>query len=69
MKRVQPYPETHQYGVLMIENAEQIVTLNAIMPCDFGVQIAEDGRVWICVNGISFLRFSPHLDGKMAPDE
>lgn len=26
---------------------------------DFGIQIATDGRVWVCINGIAFLRFKP----------
>ena len=26
---------------------------------DLGIQISENGKVWICINGISFLRFSP----------
>ena len=24
-----------------------------------GVQVSDDGRVWICVNGEAFLRFKP----------
>ena len=26
---------------------------------DFGIQIAEDGRVWICIDGVAFIRFVP----------
>ena len=28
---------------------------------DIGIQIAEDGRIWICINGVSFLRFKPTI--------
>ena len=28
---------------------------------DLGIRIAEDGRVWICINGVSFIRFKPSL--------
>lgn len=56
-----PIPETHQQGAVTLEN----------MPPggfpfrgDFGLQAAADGRVWVCLDGIAFLRFSPHPDGK-----
>lgn len=63
MKR---YPETHQQGTISIENAELLDIPNkTYFQGDFGVQIAEDGRVWICIDGIAFVRFSPHPDGKM----
>ena len=52
---MKPYEETHQQGFLSIEK----VVTESIKDCDFGVQIAEDGRVWICIDGIAFLRFSP----------
>ncbi len=39
------------------------------MQGDLGIQIAADGRVWICIDGIAFLRFSPHKDGKMGKDK
>lgn len=57
------YPETHAFGFLSLENLD-LVKQN---PCDLGIQIADDGRVWLCVNGVSLVRFSPHKDGLMAP--
>jgi hypothetical protein len=27
--------------------------------CQFGVQVEKDGRVWICINGVTWLRFKP----------
>ena len=27
--------------------------------CQMGVQVAPDGRVWVCIDGASFLRFKP----------
>jgi len=47
------YPETHQQGILFIEQ----VIKQEYKQCDFGIQIAKDGRVWICVNGVALLRF------------
>lgn len=31
----------------------------SVPKCDVGVQIATDGRIWICVDGAAFLRFKP----------
>lgn len=59
------YPETHQQGVISIENLPKEFGLmfgsggKTHMEGDFGIQIAEDGRVWVDVNGIAFLRFKP----------
>lgn len=64
---VKPYPETHQYGTISLENPE-VFSGNRYIKGDLGVQIAEDGRIWICIDGIAFLRFSPHPNGKMGPD-
>ena len=49
------YPETHQRGSLSIEQS----LASGLKDCDFGIQIAKDGRVWICVDGIAFIRFKP----------
>lgn len=55
-KKVKEYPEMHQKGFLTIE-----CPMSSLKECDFGIQIAEDGRVWICVDGEVFLRFRPLL--------
>lgn len=54
---VQEYPETHMMGNISIENIPE----KPISYGDIGVQIAGDGRIWICINGIAFLRFKPEL--------
>lgn len=60
------YPETHQEGIISIENMPNELRRQVTwMKGKLGVQIAGDGRIWICINGIAFLRFSPHADGKM----
>lgn len=48
------YKERHSIGFISIEN---IPTIKA--ESDLGIQIAEDGRVWICIDGVSFMRFKP----------
>lgn len=50
-----PYDETHQAGYLSVEQDLK----RGIKECHVGVQIAEDGRIWICVNGVALLRFKP----------
>ena len=60
------YPETHQHGYISIENLpdkmNQGFTFNPIsLEGDFGIQIAKDGRVWVCINGIAFIRFKPDI--------
>ena len=57
-KQMIEYKEQHQQGMLSIENLEEIFHQN-LHDLDLGVQISVDGRVWICINGIAFLRFKP----------
>jgi hypothetical protein len=52
---IDSYPETHQFGRISIENLPE----NKLIEGDLGIQIAEDGRVWVCINGIAFIRFKP----------
>jgi len=55
-KGIAEYPETHQTGLISIEN---LAIHKDIPHGDFGVQIASDGRVWVCIDGVSILRFKP----------
>lgn len=59
--------ETHQQGTISIENLELHLANHKAKTWkgDFGIHIASDGRIWICLDGIAFLRFSTHLNGKM----
>jgi streptogramin lyase len=50
------YPETHQQGIISVEQKMEMGTKEG----DFGIQIAEDGRVWICVDGVALVRFKPY---------
>jgi len=55
--------EIHQRGLLGVENLEHVLSLHsagALVDCDVGLQTHFDGRIWICVNGIAFLRFKPN---------
>jgi hypothetical protein len=52
-------PEIHQRGVLSIENQKLVIDDFDLMDCDVGIQTHDDGRIWICVNGIAFIRFKP----------
>ena len=71
--RAKEYPETHWQGNISIENIPPQISSfilgnggTRMFNGDFGIQIAKDGRVWVCLNGIAFLRFSPHPNGKMS---
>lgn len=48
-------PETHQKGMVSIEQDLK----KGIQLKDFGIQIAKDGRIWICIDGIATIRFKP----------
>jgi hypothetical protein len=52
---IDPYDVVHQKGVLSIEKAFS----TGGHYCDVGVQIAIDGRIWLCVNGQAYIRFKP----------
>lgn len=55
MKKVKEYPETHFQGRISIEN----IPPERLFEGDLGIQIAQDGRVWVCINGSAFIRFHP----------
>lgn len=64
------YPEVHQQGTILLHNIsmcfpEGITSDSAMTQGDLGIQVAKDGRIWVCINGIAFVRFSPHKNGKM----
>jgi len=47
--------EVHCKGMISIETIPDLPIKNG----DLGIQISDDGRVWICINGVAFLRFKP----------
>ena len=51
------YKETHQQGIISVENSGLLK--DGYKKGDFGIQIATDGRVWVCIDGIAFIRFKP----------
>lgn len=51
--------ETHTRGHLSVE-----ADMKSLLDCDFGIQISSDGRVWICINGMAFIRFKPSHKNK-----
>lgn len=58
--------ETHQQGIISVENIPNGISSFILgqggtpyFKGDFGIQVAKDGRVWICIDGIAFLRFKP----------
>lgn len=61
-RRTIPYKETHQVGNISIEKVVMPSEVNTLTDSDFGIQIASDGRVWICINGEAWIRFQPRRD-------
>ena len=51
--------EIHTQGHLSVE-----ADIKSLLDCDFGIQISVDGRVWICIDGIVFIRFKPSYKGR-----
>ena len=51
---VKEYKELHQQGILSVETH-----MDSKSDCDCGIMIAKDGRIWICIDGIAFIRFKP----------
>lgn len=52
---IKEYAETHQRGMISLEYLPE----ERMIEGDFGIQIAKDGRVWICIDGVAFIRFKP----------
>jgi len=52
---MEAYPESHAYGLIEIINVPDKLVFNG----DIGIQIADDGRMWICRDGIALIRFKP----------
>lgn len=53
---MKPYDETHQKGYISFEQN----IFQKMIQGDIGIQIAEDGRIWVCVNGKALIRFKPY---------
>ena len=51
------YPVRYQKGTLSIED-KNLCDLHG-KDVELGVQVAHDGRVWVCINGQAFIRFKP----------
>lgn len=56
--------ETHSQGIISLENTPKELFENGIIKGDLGIQIATNGKVWVCINGIAFLRFRPYFEGE-----
>lgn len=48
--------EQHDQGILVIDSLP-----SSKIDCDLGIKIGDDGRIWICVDGISVMRFKPSI--------
>lgn len=60
------FKETHRFGNISLENLHVVNGMleSAVADqqmVDVGIQIAHDGRIWLCVNGVAFIRFKPDM--------
>jgi hypothetical protein len=55
--KIKDYPEIHMRGMteVTLEGSTQYHR------GDLGIHIAQDGRIWICLEGKAFLRFKPFV--------
>jgi len=54
IKLFKEYELTYSQGVISLEKT------NEYIKGDLGIQISPDGKVWICIDGAAFLRFTPN---------
>ena len=71
--KIKPYEETHIDGIISLEN-DCFKETDGMMKGDIGIKINEDGRIWVCINGVSFIRFKPYgsyctVGGKLMPQK
>ena len=54
--KIKPYEETHMEGTILLDNNP---FFQSHIEGNLGILITEDGRMWICIDGLSFIRFTP----------
>lgn len=64
IKDTKEVKEFHQQGFLSVEEP-----FPSMVDCDFGLQVANDGRVWVCINSQAFIRFKPACKNKKGSQE
>lgn len=55
-KVFKPLGPTYQLGNLIVH---PVKTSGTVI---LGIQLGDDGRIWLCVNGKAWIRFAPSLD-------
>jgi len=63
MAELKAQDQVTQYGIISFEHTPTHQTFKG----QLGIQVAEDGRIWICIDGYAFLRFKP-LTGKKSEE-
>ena len=68
---VKEYKAIYQTGTISFENIPSELRIPGIyaMHGELGIQIARDGRVYVCINRQAFIRFSPWPNGRMRPSK
>lgn len=73
IRPIEEVKEFHQQGYLTLENFKRLFPTNGhsferSFEGDVGLQVSDDGRIWLCLDGIAFIRFTPHPNRKMSRD-
>lgn len=55
------YEETHTEGIITLETLPDELLQNKMLIGDLGIQI-QNNKVWICINGVAFIRFNGNPD-------
>jgi hypothetical protein len=55
MAELKEQDQVTQHGIISLEYKPN----HRVFSGNFGIQIAGDGRVWVCIDGQAFLRFKP----------
>ena len=64
---VKEFEELTQTGNISIENQEILFAKGLALHGQVGIQISESGRIWLNVNGIAFIRFTPTPNDVVRP--
>lgn len=59
------YPDTHMQGMIEVNSIPNIKSLPKMIIGDIGIEIEKDGRIWICIDGVCFLRFKPLTEDQL----
>lgn len=64
--KIELFPGMLKQRVLGIDNIPEGLKIDEPYKCSINIKVARDGRIWMCINGIAFIRFKPLAPEQMA---